>query len=1231
MLRSNMRTGVAAARIPWGPPQGNGWFPKISPDGKWILYGFWQTFLANLETGQEYELTAPTGARLNPVGFLDAQTVIAATETGPAAVYRFDVNARVAQDLGVPPELSVASWVGAGYGHWGLNLATAWVCVKDGQKFRPDIVQYGIALSGDHLVTSNHETLLRHFRGNDIIREIPMDNSWTVNQYGDICTGYYGPLKVYPHNGSYVDGTITPWRREGVACPVRRKGKLWLWNATDDDAARSFVMGRELGDADPIVLENFPAVAVAAVCPNDGDDWVVAGNNDKGQLQVRWCPVTHPRTNLRVTTPAVLPRTTKQGELGYFFQYSGQYGDSPEFPGNVTIIVKNVEADIAALQRALSLGEVVVIPANLLEHVPTERLRQIRALYIGSERGWEHAELEAQEAKRAWGRTSRGHIDVFWYVTPTEVRTPGFKLPPSVDIVGPQIYLDDFNIDLEEARAQIWNFVRMYEAVIPKTLPWWPICQAFDRRKDAAGTVKFRPDTLANMQPEFFEVFRNRDQVKGLIFFAANRPGGVRDYPEVLKWHHAMCEALPSGPPWPKEEPMPQHNPPKITITEYSPRQGTAPLRVRAIYRSEPDAGRIDTLQWMQKRTADREWNVVAPNNDPNDPDHTYTFTEPGEWEIKLRAIGPGGEWETGARRVINVSASQEEPDRPVPDVDEDELLTGDVTWDYRNPLRLTLPQNTVELIYNALDDNASLARNANSVLDAMHEARGPRRVTIPNPARNWFHMVVGTAYALMHEEFPWRKKNDRDLPSHIIAQAVDGWTGDRIREWLRASDEYKEHHAIGKIDPSQPVPVGNRKLQGQMRVVSSGSRVTFGDDTGPRTVNFLHWFPALNIYKYQRDEAQETLNKITSAGWQGVRILTAVGYWDAFWHDREVAPTTFRTRDGREIEGWRDYDQILEQFLRECQARGLKVELSAGDLQGVFPSNDEREGDRHALLTHCDRVANVVNRVGQDVVALYEVCNEAWQNGVPDRRFASELALRFKRHCPNVLTALSDSSMTEEPEGLIEWSQGADVVTLHGTRDRHSAARRAFNVLYEKPEEIRSKPVWQGEPTGPDGGHPLPAVYLPIDDPNILFSIYAVHLMTGQGSVFINGPGLRHWRPIDSTWGFYELPRLFSEIFPEDIGLWPRVLHGNRGDAPITAESFADRGDGPERVDMAFNDSRVVCVVHGGNGSWRVRLRRSLRWKLYSANGLETSGEGNDLPEMDASMGCRVIVGEFI
>jgi hypothetical protein len=36
----------------------------------------------------------------------------------------------------------------------------------------------------------------------------------------------------------------------------------------------------------------------------------------------------------------------------------------------------------------------------------------------------------------------------------------------------------------------------------------------------------------------------------------------------------------------------------------------------------------------------------------------------------------------------------------------------------------------------------------------------------------------------------------------------------------------------------------------------------------------------------------------------------------------------------------------------------------------------------------------------------------------------------------------------------------------------------------------------------------------------------------------YFNGPAVRHRFPIDSTWGFYELPKLLKFI-PEDVGTW--------------------------------------------------------------------------------------------
>lgn len=126
--------------------------------------------------------------------------------------------------------------------------------------------------------------------------------------------------------------------------------------------------------------------------------------------------------------------------------------------------------------------------------------------------------------------------------------------------------------------------------------------------------------------------------------------------------------------------------PPKITITDYSPREGAAPLRVRAVYKTEGDSGPVDRLQWLIRKVGAKEWSLAALNPG-DDPDHTYVIKEPGTWEIKLKAVGPGGEWETGAQRIIHVSSSTPQPQpEPEPQPEPQPKPTPDPTQPAERP-----------------------------------------------------------------------------------------------------------------------------------------------------------------------------------------------------------------------------------------------------------------------------------------------------------------------------------------------------------------------------------------------------------------------------------------------------------------------------------------------------------------------------------------------------------------
>lgn len=295
---------MSESRI-WRPKTiANGWFPKLSPDGTKVVCGFWTTSVANLVTGHEFEIKSPTGARMNPAGWLDNNTIIAHTEAGPANVYRIDVNNPVPVALNVD---GTANWSDCKDGRWALSVTNRPYLLVNGVPFHKDIPQYGAPkVAGPFLVIAHGKTFnLLQFNGDQLVRELPSDNKWSVNAQGDVATGYFGRVKLYPWGQGLVDATLSPVGREGVPALVRANGDLWLWSPIEDYGTS--IIGRKLGEKDPILLENFPATDVDVVW--NGSEFIVAGNNTNGTMQIRWVAPTAARTKL-AAPPAPHPVPT---------------------------------------------------------------------------------------------------------------------------------------------------------------------------------------------------------------------------------------------------------------------------------------------------------------------------------------------------------------------------------------------------------------------------------------------------------------------------------------------------------------------------------------------------------------------------------------------------------------------------------------------------------------------------------------------------------------------------------------------------------------------------------------------------------------------------------------------------------------------------------------------------------------------------------------------------------
>jgi hypothetical protein len=336
--------------------------------------------------------------------------------------------------------------------------------------------------------------------------------------------------------------------------------------------------------------------------------------------------------------------------------------------------------------------------------------------------------------------------------------------------------------------------------------------------------------------------------------------------------------------------------------------------------------------------------------------------------------------------------------------------------------------------------------------------------------------------------------------------------------------------------------PVCRRPLVGPLRIENK----LFRDDTGLRRVHFASWFPALRILRDDPTEFYRQLDSITTAGYQGIRVFMAVGGWDDFWNGREVAPIGFQKWGwtGNHLRSdnhtffvyeWPDYDELLRTLFRECIKRKLRLHLTTGDMQIITPTSDLNiELDLHRWLSRI-----CAEEGGTDVVALFEVTNEYPLNRYGGQSSSPQMGKIIDIWTATVpgLTVTGQGAIpqNEEPASLYEASANGTVCIVHVTREPFGLClKRTLGLVYwEGDYRAFPKPYWESEPAGPGEDS-----YQRQDDPANLVALYSMMALTGQASNWFQGAAVRSFKPLESEWGFLELPPIL-DLIPEDIATW--------------------------------------------------------------------------------------------
>jgi hypothetical protein len=379
----------------------------------------------------------------------------------------------------------------------------------------------------------------------------------------------------------------------------------------------------------------------------------------------------------------------------------------------------------------------------------------------------------------------------------------------------------------------------------------------------------------------------------------------------------------------------------------------------------------------------------------------------------------------------------------------------------------------------------------------------------------------------------------------------------------------------------------GERVMQPLQGEVLPAGR-SFKDATGPRIVHGCSDFGALPKFNEDRDKYLRQLD-VTAKYQQYTRLAWRLNGWKY-------------TDTGLTVDPIRDswFEGALRGVLQAHQDRGLKVNLSSFDM------NNWATGDMDHWFR---RVAEIASDYG-DTVWLSALTNEmqgTWEPGETPEHVQEGHRLMgiwrevYGRGC----WAVSDPASRSE-EGMN--ALAGNTALIHDQRwEIHDAIRHCFNTMYEN---YPGCPVVQDEPTGPNGSPPYSdftrLVYQPIEDHDELFALYTMMVLTGQAATYFNDPALVSREPLDSTWGFKELPELWRSLeIPQDIGQGDLGAGHTGAGLMDVMNSHAGRADS-----MSRGGYHLGVISHAWDGEeWRVKALKTGRYSLWYATGMAWEG----------------------
>lgn len=395
------------------------------------------------------------------------------------------------------------------------------------------------------------------------------------------------------------------------------------------------------------------------------------------------------------------------------------------------------------------------------------------------------------------------------------------------------------------------------------------------------------------------------------------------------------------------------------------------------------------------------------------------------------------------------------------------------------------------------------------------------------------------------------------------------------------------------KVDSSYVKP-----NPGIVRVVGN----SLVDNNGPFLGLGTTYMSAMRKHKYYRTRFGNDLALLASRGFNYVRILTMVGWYEA-WEGKEIAPVDFTNRVGTEVWAWSDYWQQFRDCVDLVYSYGMRAQVTVFADAQLMPEDPSTSPTDLRRLQHMDGVlANLAGR--EHKVMFLEVGNESWQNGIPSiaklREYGQYLADRTA-----IPVALSSTSTGTTAE-LIEMYGGsaADLATEHFTRDTSEDGWLPVRDCWRAADAQGVPPTVSNEPIGP--GSSVASENDPIKLVSAACFAWVAKL---PAYCYHTGAGVFGSYRFKDMAGLHDFMHL-SSVLPPDLASWTRN-DGLQSSAPFTVYCMGQANkywtevpgatDGCHRNIGSMKGSEFVCYPQGIRaGGVKLVARKPMSFRVY-------------------------------